>query len=231
MKRSILWIAAGAALAAGCATTQVSTDGGALVGAIRKPDRIIVYNFAGTSADLAPEEQGHYADPVAPSSPAVLAEGHKLGAEVAARLVENINDMGMKAVLGSGAAAARPGDIVIEGHFESIDEGSAASRIAIGFGSGKAELRTAVVAYQMTPSGLRHIGGGTVDSGGSKGPGLFVPILVTAATANPIGLAVGVAAKAEGELSGRTTIEGAAKRTADAIADHMKTRFKEEGWI
>jgi hypothetical protein len=88
-----------------------------------------------------------------------------------------------------------------------------------------------VSAYQQTSHGLKRVGGGDIDSGGSKGPGLFVPIIVTAATANPVGLIVGAAAKVEGEASGRTTIDGAAKRTADAIAERVEERFKKEGWI
>ena len=218
--------------AAGCATTNVTPDGSSAgVPRLPKPDRVIVHPFAATSADLPPEEQGNYAEPANAPSPEQIATGRELGNEVARQLVEEINDMGMHAVVGTNAEAPRVGDIVIEGHFESIDEGSAVKRMALGFGSGKAELNTVVVGYVMTNRGLRRVGGATVDSGGGKGPGLFIPLLVTAATANPIGLVVTGAAKIEGEASGRTTIKGAAKRTADAIAERMKTRFEQEGWI
>jgi hypothetical protein len=74
----------------------------------------------------------------------------------------------------------------------------------------------------MTDQGPRLLGSGEAQAGGSKGPGRVVPLLVTAATANPIGLVVGGAVKAEGELSGRTTIEGSAKRTAREISEHLK---------
>jgi hypothetical protein len=83
----------------------------------------------------------------------------------------------------------------------------------------------------MTAHGLRRVGGGTVDSAGGKGPGLGVPLIVTVATANPIGLVVGGAMKAEGEISGRTKVEGAARRTADAISERLKSRFEHEGWL
>lgn len=218
--------------AAGCATTQVTSDpvdpGGRR---LARPDRILVYNFAATPADLPPGSEGGYAEPTSPPTSEQLRAGRQLGAEIASRLVNEINDMGLRAVVGNGAAPPRVGDIVIEGHFESVDEGSGARRMAIGFGSGKAELHTVVVGYVMTDRGLKRVGGGTVGSAGGKGPGLFVPVIVTAATANPIGLAVAGAAKIEGEVSGRTTIEGAAKRTADAIAKRMEERFEEEGWI
>jgi hypothetical protein len=33
------------------------------------------------------------------------------------------------------------------------------------------------------------------------------------------------------EASGKSKIEGAAQRTAEAIADQLRVRFKEQGWI
>ena len=210
----------------GCATTD--TEFRPESTRLRKPDRILVYPFAASASDLTPEERAEFVgDPMTPPSREQRAAGRELGAKVAVRLVEQINNMGMRAVVAGSTTPVQVGDIVVRGHFQSIDEGSATKRFAIGFGSGKAELRTVVTAYVMTNSGLRRVGGGTVDSSGGKGPGLFVPIIVTAATANPIGLVVGAAAKVEGQVSGRTTIDGAAKRTADAIADRMKTRFQE----
>jgi hypothetical protein len=139
--------------------------------------------------------------------------------------------MGLSAVRSSAAPPPKAGDVALVGHFESIDEGSVAKRLVIGFGSGAAQMKTVVEGYQATAQGMRKLGSGALDSGGSKGPGLVVPVIVTAATANPIGLAVSGVAKAQGELSGRTTIEGAARRTADAIADELRTIFRKHGWI
>lgn len=232
MKRSALVFSCvlAAVVASGCATTKVTPDGSAArAGKIAKPGRIIVYPFAATTADLAPDVQGSYVDGETSARNARL--GRELGIKVADHLVAEINDMKVPAEVGSAATQARIGDIVIRGHFESIEQGSSAKRWAIGFGSGNAELRTVVVAYQMTNYGLKRIGGGTVDTAGGKGPGLFVPVIVTAATANPVGLIVGGAAKIEGEASGRTTIDGAAKRTAEQIADRIEQRMEEEGWI
>jgi hypothetical protein len=33
------------------------------------------------------------------------------------------------------------------------------------------------------------------------------------------------------EVTGKSKIEGTAKRTAEAIADQLRIRFKEQGWI
>jgi hypothetical protein len=228
--RLLLSFALVAVVASGCSTTNITPDGSAdRAGRVARPGRIIVYPFAATTADLGPGNSGGDVD--ASASPDQIRMGRELGAKIAERLVEDINDLKIPAVVGTSGTQARIGDVIIRGHFESIDKGNAAERVAIGFGSGKAELRTVVEAYQMTSSGLSRVGGGTVDSGGSKGPGLFVPVLVTAATANPIGLIVGGAAKIEGEASGRTTIDGAARRTADEISERIEKRFEDEGWL
>ena len=219
-------------LASGCATTTMSPAPTLNGAKLAKPGRIIVYNFISNAADLDADSaaSGNYA-PAGPVSPQELQVGRQLGAEVAKRLVDDINDMGLTAVVGNDARGPEVGDIVIRGRFTSIDEGSEAKRLMIGFGSGKADLQTVVDGYVMTPDGLRRVGGGSVDSSGGKSPGLVVPILVTAATANPIGLLVGGAVKVGQEVSGNSTIEGAGKRTAEQISERLKTRFEQEGWI
>ena len=51
------------------------------------------------------------------------------------------------------------------------------------------------------------------------------------ATANPAGLIVSSGMKVYGEVSGSSKIEGRAKKSAEEIADVLKRRFKEQGWI
>lgn len=109
--------------------------------------------------------------------------------------------------------------------------GGAVKRFVIGFGSGTSELGTVVEGYVMTPQGLRRLGSGTLSSSGSKTPGVFVPAAVTIATGNPMGLIVVGGAKLVAEASGRNSIEARAKATADAIADELRLRFQDRGWI
>ena len=105
-------------------------------------------------------------------------------------------------------------------------------RVVVGFGTGTAEVKTHVDGYRMTEAGMQRLGGGDVSSGGAgKSPGMLVPALVTVATHNPVGLVVGGAVKAEGEVSGRTTDEGSAKRIADEISKHLKDLFERQSWI
>jgi Domain of unknown function (DUF4410) len=221
------------ALLAGCASTQVTARQPYEGGRLARPDRIIVHNFATTPADVPDGSAvaGQYAEHSTPQTAKEIELGRKLGAEVAKDLVAEIRGMGLPAVQAAGQPAPRVGDIVIMGYFESVDTGSAAKRIVLGFGSGAADLQTAVEGYLMTEQGLRRLGSGDVDAGGGKMPGVAVPLVVAAASGNPIGLIVSSAAKAEGEISGRTTIEGAAQRTAKEIGDQLKVAFQRQGWI
>ncbi len=139
--------------------------------------------------------------------------------------------MGLPAVLAAGQSEPNVGDIVIIGQFESIDEGSTAKRVAIGFGSGGADLTTDVQGYLMTDQDLRELGSREIHSGAGKMPGVAVPLAVTIATANPIGLIVGGAMKVGGEVTGSSKITGSAKRTAKKIGDELRVAFQRQGWI
>ena len=73
-------------------------------------------------------------------------------------------------------------------------------------------------------------------SGFSVKRGFILPILrfgvgVFLATHNPAGLIISTGTKVYGEASGKSTIEGRAKATADEIAKVLKPKFLAQGWI
>jgi hypothetical protein len=103
--------------------------------------------------------------------------------------------------------------------------------MALGFGSGAAELQTVVEVYLMTAQGLRRLDSDEISSTGPKAPGEALPLAVAAASGNPIGLIVSSAVKVGGEVSGSSTIEGSAKRTTKEIADQLKVAAQRQGWI
>jgi hypothetical protein len=92
-------------------------------------------------------------------------------------------------------------------------------------------VKTAVEGFQMTATGLRKLGSGTVEAGGSTSPGAAVGAVTMLATANPPGLIISSGMKVYGEESGSSTVEGRAKATAKEIVEVLKQRFQEQGWI
>jgi len=155
-------------LFAGCASTQATHVDVYNGPKIPKPARIIVYDFAVTPADMPDwaEARLAYADAAAQLNTEEFEEGRKLGATVAKKLVDEINDMGMLAVRAEGAPEPQLNEIALSGYFASIDQGSAMKRVVIGFGKGTAEVKTHVDGYRMTEKGMQRLGGGDVGSGG-----------------------------------------------------------------
>jgi hypothetical protein len=219
--------------ALGCASTQITERDAYRGRRLPRPDRILVYDFAATAADLPEfsEARTRYPAPARPHTAEEFAKGRELGSLVAKRLVEEIREMHLPAVRAKPQTRTKTGDLALVGYFESIDEGKRLRRLVIGFGTGAAELTTQVEGYRMTDIGMQPLGSGELEAGGNKMPGMVIPIIVTIATANPIGLIVQGVAKAQGEISGRTTIEGTAERTADTIADELRTVFENQGWV
>jgi hypothetical protein len=221
------------ALITGCASTTVSNQQSSVTGQLPVPGNILVYPFVAIPSEVpADSAMAGKVDPnAAPLTDQQIAEGRKLGGQISAELVAQIKAMGMPAQEVPTGTRPQINDLLIRGFLVSIQNGSAAERVAIGFGTGASELRTVVEGYQMTAQGLVKLGSGTVNSGGSKGPGSAVGAATFLATANPAGLIVSSGIKVYGEESGSSTVEGRAKATAKEIADVLKQRFQAQGWI
>jgi hypothetical protein len=200
----------------GCASSTITSRQEYEGGKIARPDHIIVYDFAAPPTDV-PADQ--------------IATARQVGAEIAKVLVEDIRGMGLPAERASSQTVPQIGDLVIKGSILSINQGSAAERVAIGFGSGAAQLKAAAEGYLMTDHGLRKLGSGTADTSGGKSPGAALGVVGAVATANPAGLIISTGMKVYGEESGSSTIEGRAKDMAEEIAEVLQVKFKEQGWI
>lgn len=234
--RSFLRVIQGVAiplLVAGCATTKITSHQAILTGPQPAPSHIWVYDFAASPADI-PHGSG-FADPrFAPAQPPGAEQveaGRKAGAELATQLVDEIRSMGLPAEEASSRTQPQINDMVLRGYFLYIDKGSTTKRFVIGFGSGSAQLTTAVEGYRMTLQGLQKLESETVDSAGNKTPGEALGVVGLMATANPAGLIIGSGVKAAGEVSGSSRLEGRARATARVIAQQLKIRFQEMGWL
>jgi len=211
-----------ALLIIGCASTRITTSqelapvttspGLAAAEQLPRPNQIWVYDFASTSSTNASRQA-------------------EIGREIANGIVGGIRQMGLSAAPGSPTTTMQINDIVLKGNIISVDEGSTAERVAIGFGSGASELNVQVEGYQVTPQGLRRVGGGTGDAAGSKTPGVALGAVSAIATGNPAGLIINAGMKVYGESSGSSTVEGRTQQIVEEITERLRTRFQQEGWI
>ena len=195
---------------------------------IARPDRIIVYDFGTTPADIPASAAitGNYEQRATPQTGQEIEVGRQLGTQVARKLADNIRKMGITAVHAGKRVAPDTGDIVITGQFITIEEGSRGKRVVIGFGSGSAELGVHVEGYLIEATGPRLLGSRQVETSGGKMPGVAVPILAR----SPAALAINSALKTKGER-GAENIEGAAELVADEVAEELETEFRRRGWI
>ncbi len=218
---------------AGCASTKVTSRDELVTQKLPRPAHIWVYDFAATPTDVPAESAlaGQYSEHNPPQTAEQIKAGRQLGAEIEALLVEQIRGMGLPAEHAVTGTKPQINDLVIRGYLVSFNKGSAAKRILIGFGSGASDLKVAVEGFQMTAQGLRKLGSGTTDSEGGKTPGADLGALSLLATHNPAGLIISTGMKIYGQESGRSTVKGRAKQTANEIADVLKKRFQEQGWI
>ncbi len=233
-KHAATWLLV-VAVTAGCASSEVmqrrSYAGGEQ---IPRPDRIIVYDFASTPLGVAPSSaiSGRYELVQRPQSPQMIRLGQELGRRVAAALVKDILAMGLPAERGHRGRPANIGDVAITGQFVTIDEGDRGKRMIIGFGSGAGKLRTVVEKYQITADGPRLLKSLGVKAAGGKGPGMALPLIIVGGI---LGRPVTAAAISGGinllQELGPEKIQGAADRTAKAIAKELRAGFRRRGWI
>ena len=221
-----------ALLLGGCAKAKVTSRQEYEGAKLPRPSQIIVHDFSATPGDIPAESS--LAGDVAQATPQTAEEietGRRLGAQVAVELTSEILKMGLPAVRATSQPTPRVGDLVLKGYFIAIEEGKARRRVLIGFGAGAANLTAMVEGYQVTPQGLRLLGSGRLESESGKMPGMAAGAAAWAITDSPIGLIVGGAAKIRGERKDKQTIEGAAQRTAEEIAEKLQVKFREQGWI
>lgn len=219
-------------LAIACAPTSVRSTGTAPAAhPLPRPERVVVYDFAVTPADIKLN-----------SGPAARLlrrlgkdsesdERTKLGREVAQKfseeLVKEIAELGLPAERASHAPSLPDKTLAVDGQFVSIDEGNRARRLVLGFGAGGTEVTAHVQVYMGTPDGSVLVEEFETKAESSKKPG--VPVTMGAGAA--VGGSAVVGAAAGGALDTRASVEADARRTAKALAKELGALFARQGWI
>ncbi len=219
------------AVGMGCASASVTpvtkiADGSMLP----RPGVLLVYDFAVAANDVMIDTLGAQ----------FMSEGEKLTEkEQTARATANAFSVALVKQLrndGINAQRAERGDIpplhalVLKGQFITIDEGSRAKRMIIGFGAGSSELRARVQAYQATQHGLRRLAEAEAEASGSKMPGMAIPVaggaaMGTAATSAIISGGMNIAKETRGAMNPD------AERMAKKIAERAKAFYVRQGWL
>ena len=213
----------------GCASARVSQTK-STPGALPRPDMVVVFDFAVTSAEIKLDQGLMQKAMRDDSSRSLSTEENQVGHLVANKLAEEL----VKELRKEGIAAVRPGSQVspssstgfLTGQFVTIDQGNQTKRNMIGFGLGGTELRTRI---QLSQGGQLIAEGETATKSSLK-PGMLVSAGAAGAAQSVVPLVVGGAAVVVSE-NFTATVEADASRTAKEIAKRMKKAYQDRGWL
>jgi hypothetical protein len=192
-----------------------------------RPQRIIVYDFATGPTDVQVSgalNEGEVA--LSQAQPDLLAEA--VADSVAARLVENIQSLGLPAERVADAGVPDVGDLVIEGDFVRVDAGSRTLRFVVGFGAGASEVRTRVRMFRVTADGWVPVKHFDTVATSSRMPGVAFGAASAAATGSAVSAATSAGSGALREF--RSAIDADARRTAQEIAGRVSELQTAQGW-
>src|SRR3954471_16252508 len=135
---------------AGCAKANVEAKGTGSF--LHEPDMLVVNNFAVNPADVK-LDRGMLAtsmreDGNRPPSEEEAKVGALVSERLAATLVEELREVGIKAVRPGPAVKPTDLTIILNGTFLTVDQGNQSERVWIGFGMGGSQLRTRIQALQ-----------------------------------------------------------------------------------
>jgi hypothetical protein len=169
----LLLAAAAAALAAGCARARVQNVQADRMAAVPRPGRIVVFDFDTGAADVrvgtSPRRTARQAVGLYVSDSDTLAQA--VANALAHQMVEDIRGLGFSAERAANALPPQPNDLVIQGQFLRVNEGSQVGRFVIGLGVGATQLRTQVEMFHVTPGGWRPIKQFDTVADGARFPG------------------------------------------------------------
>lgn len=200
---------------------------------LSKPSRILIYNFSASPDEIAADAaiSGHYKKRTTPQTAEQKKLGRQLGDKLADELVKEILALGMPAEHADRWHPPSIGNLLIMGEFISIDKGSRAKRMLIGFGAGAGALQTHVVGYQFTDQGLRRLGDAVIETSGGKMPGMLVPVAGGAVAGRAARTAIIAGSLNVAQELGPESMNAAAKQTAKEIIRILSLVFVENGWI
>jgi hypothetical protein len=162
-----------------------------------------------------------------------LKIGREVAAAVSEEVVQRIRALGLPAERAPSIQPLTNGTLGIEGQFISIDEGNRFRRMIIGFGLGKAEVRTLVQVYFGMDGGQSIVQQFETTAESSKMPGMAPMMGVGAAARGAAGLARAAVVSGGMHTVGefRENVEAEARRTADVLVKRLAQFFAAQGWI
>jgi hypothetical protein len=235
VRRFSLAAVLGCALLAGCASNVTNTAQYGPRPQVR-PDTIYVYAFDASSDQVKLDDRlmqklkSQFSGESKEQQQGTLALQAR--EQVADEIVQKLQSMGLNAVRANTPAPADQNVLLVQGTFQTIDEGNRRRRVLIGLGAGKSQIGTAVQILYKPAGGaptLIQTFDATADSG--KAPGMAETAGVGAVAGH-----VAVSAAVGGGLHGvsetrQDGMAGNARKLAASIAKEVAQIGVSEGWV
>jgi hypothetical protein len=189
-----------------------------------KPEKILLYDFALNPGDVQ-------VDKVQAMRPRHLLTGDKSQDAVAAgagktyyqELVKALAKTGIPVKHVAAGTAAPANALVIQGSFDALKEGTKAERVAVGLGTGSAEVETKVNVHLKTPADDVMFLQFQTNTKPSENVGAGLPVVA--------GLNPAVAATKSTVGDRKKTLNAYASKTADASAKEILKSMAAQGWV
>ena len=146
-------------------------------------------------------------------------------------IVADLVKAGLPAQRVAEDTGARPGDLLVTGRVQRIDEGNRTRRLGIGFGAGKSVVEANADLYTITADGsavLLQRYDGSADSG--RKPGLGVGAASAVSQSSVVMGAVSGVSNISGEVN-RTPVGKEAASLGNRLARDIGQFAAERGWI
>jgi hypothetical protein len=152
--------------------------------------------------------------------------------QVADEIVHKLQSMGLNAVRVDGPVPASQNALIVEGKFETIDEGKRRRRILIGLGAGKSEVGASVqILYKPAGGAPMPLQNFTADADSGHMPGV-AETAGAGAAADHVATAAATGATLHGVSEGKEgSVTGDAKKLGDSIAKQIASANAANGWM
>jgi hypothetical protein len=221
-----------------CAPTSVEVTG-EVSGQMPRPERILVYDFAVTPAEVE-MDQGLGTDikndierntSLTDKTAVELKIGHTVANVISGELVKAIQGYGLPAERALGLPSPGPNTYLVKGQLFSVDEGNSTERVVIGLGAGRTNVQAKVQFYELTPEGLRKVESMVGEAKGLAQPGMAETMGVGAIAGHLlVSSLASVVATSAGELTWNS-VEGDSRRLAKNVAADLEKYFISQGWL
>jgi len=229
--RSVIGLGLVMVLCFGCAAARVQNVQTTRASNLPRPGRVIVFDFETGAADVtvgtSPRRTARNAVGLYVKDQDTLAQA--VADSLASQLVDALKASGFAAERAANAAPPQANDLVLQGQFVQIDEGSATKRFVIGLGFGATGLRTQVEVFQANADGWQPVKQFDTVATGARlpGAGFFV-------AGGAVGGTVAVSAVISSGVGAirefRSSIDADARRTSEQVAAKFSELSTAQRW-